>query len=897
MRSLAALLLTFAACSSQPAKPTPITPTPVTPERGADAERPDPGPTPTLKLDAAVAVPEGYTARLEIDPSKKNFAGEITIDVEVNKASPAIWLNATEIEVSETAVSRGGAPIDGAWTVRGDEDFIAVGVPGGFEPGDHRLVLTYTGKVGEARAFTGVFAQREKDRDYVYTQFEATGARRAFPCFDQPEFKTPWTLEIVGPAGQKVFANTPGTPEDGADHHKTFKTSRAIPSYLVAFAVGPFEVVDIGTGGRQKTPMRIIVPHGRTDQTAHAAKHMKTVLAHLEDYFDLPYPYAKLDSIALPEFFGAMENPGLITYAAGILLVEPGKETDRWRRTHLNVVAHELAHQWFGNLVTLRWWDDLWLNESFASWMAEKVVNTMRPDWDGAVRRVQTRDASMGADANDTTRPVRKKITNKNEILGVFDAGITYGKGSAVISMFEAWIGEDKFRAGMREYMRTHAWKTTTAADFFASLAKVSDAALPKAFATFIDQNGVPLVSAELECEGSEASLSLSQGRFVAPGSKATPDSRSWQLPVCAKYGVRGKQHRVCQLVTGRTAKLDLGAGGRCPDWVVANAESAGYYRVVYGGDLLARILRANRALSTADRIGVIGDVEALMSAGKVPVGDALGLIPGLIRDPSADIVASAAGIASSISTHVPDAMVDNYRRFIVKTFGRKARALGWTGKPSDDKTTRDLRQSLVPLVALGGRDKALLRDARKLAKKWLADREAIDRELLGETLSAAALTGDSLLFKGYFGAAEKTEDARTKAEILIALGSFPGETLTQVALSTMLGDELPMQATFGLLQSMLGSRDKREQTYKFAVKNIEKLAAKLPEMARGYMVYAPVSFCDEPHKKDVDELARRLADAPGVDRAVKSAKEAIDQCVAQRARQQPEIKAFLRKY
>ena len=239
--------------------------------------------------------------------------------------------------------------------------------------------------------------------------------------------------------------------------------------------------------------MRVIVPAGRTGQIGHAKKTIPETLDRLEAYFDQPYPYAKLDSIALPEFFGAMENPGLITYHAGILLVDPDKNGDGWQQTHLMVVAHELAHQWFGNLVTLRWWDDLWLNESFASWMAEKMMAELRPDWDAAARRIQTRDGSMAIDVNETTRPVRNPVTERGDIFQLFNAGITYGKGSVVIEMFERWIGEDKFRAGMREYMRTHAHKTTTAADFFASLAKVSDDKLPGAFATFIDQSGVPL--------------------------------------------------------------------------------------------------------------------------------------------------------------------------------------------------------------------------------------------------------------------------------------------------------------------------------------------------------------------------------------------------------------------
>ena len=899
-RTLAAALLVFIACSgpSQKTGPDPVPPNPA-----ADPVKPAPAqpapPAPELKLDADLAAPLAYSAQLEIDPSADTFRGLIAIQVEVKRPTRFLWLNANELEVDKAGLVSADKQRSDIAVTRANDDFITLDLGREINPGRYQLELGYAAKIRGARAFTGVFAQSEEKRDYVYTQFEATGARMAFPCFDQPEFKTPWTLKITAPAGQLAFANTPELKVDklGDKVAYSFAASKPIPSYLVAFAVGPFEIVDLGTGGRGKIPMRIIVPRGRKDQTAHAAARMKEVLERLEGYFDIGYPYAKLDSIALPQFFGAMENPGLITYAASILLVEPGQETDSFRQVHLNVVAHELAHQWFGNLVTLRWWDDLWLNESFASWMAAKVVEKMRPAWDNDVTRVEVRDDSMSGDALDTARPVRKTITSKNDILGVFDAGITYGKGSSVISMFEAWIGEERFRQGMREYMRTHAWKTTTAADFFASLAKVSDDALPVAFATFIDQSGVPLIAAELECSGKNARLTLRQSRLVPTGSKAAPDSRRWKIPVCAKYGSRGKQYRSCKLIEAEESAIELNAAGRCPDWVVANADSRGYYRVNYGGDLLPKLMRADRQLSTADRIGVIGDVEALMTTGQVKVADALGLIPRLMRDRNHKIVLSAAGIAETISLHVPESMRANYRRFITRTFGRRARQLGWINRPSDSKGTRELREELVPLVALTTKDPRLLRDAGKLARKWIDKPDAIAPDMLEPTLRAAARGGDAALYKAFTLELEEAKDQRQKAAIVAALTEFEDKNLTASSLAMLTGDDLSMRAVFGALQRLLGDPDRRDVTYKFAVDNLGKLAAKLPPMARGFLVYLPVAYCDEAHKADIPKLARKLEDAPGVERAIKSAEEAIDLCIAQRARQRPQITAFLRRY
>ena len=293
----------------------------------------------------------------------------------------------------------------------------------------------------------------------------------------------------------------------------------------------------------------------------------------------------------------------------------------------------------------------------------------------------------------------------------------------------------------------------------------------------------------------------------------------------------------------------------------------------------------------------MIGDVSALMDTGQVAVGDALGLIPKLMRDKNPDIVSSAVKIASSIEPNVPDKLHPKYRRFIARTFGRQARKLGWIDRPKDSRVTEKLRRSLVPLVAHVGRDRALLREANKLTRAWLKDPKAIDRDSLPMILRAGAVTGDSVMFKQFFGKAKDSDDPRVKRAIIGALASFPDRNHTLAGLDMTLGEKLPMRATFGLLQRLLESRATRAIAYEFVDKNLEKLTAKLPAMAKGFMAMVPAAMCDASYKKEVDAFAKRLAGAPGLERSVKNAKQAIDSCVAQRAQQRPGIESFLRRY
>src|SRR5581483_2311867 len=382
--------------------------------------------------------------------------------------------------------------------------------------GDARLHVVYSGKVSRISS-AGIFQMEEASRWYLYTQFEPTDARRAFPCFDEPSFKVPWQVTLEVPKDLKAFSNTPEISEAvQANGRKTvrFAQTRPLPSYLIAFAVGPFDVVDAGTVGKDHARLRIITPQGKAGHARFAAAALPELLNLLEQYFGMPYPYEKLDSIAMPISNFAMENVGLITYSEQLLLADPSDDTLTRQREMAIVAAHEMAHQWFGDLVTTAWWNDIWLNEGFATWMETKIVDEWKPEWRVNLDAIDNRVEAMHLDTLVSARKIRQPIATESDIANAFD-NITYMKGAAVLRMFENWIGPEVFRRGVHAYIQAHADKNATTPEFLAAISAAAGKDIAPAFNTFLDQPGVPEVNATLRCDNNRPVLHVSQRRYL----------------------------------------------------------------------------------------------------------------------------------------------------------------------------------------------------------------------------------------------------------------------------------------------------------------------------------------------------------------------------------------------
>src|SRR5438067_2885231 len=433
---------------------------------------------PAFRLGDA-ATPIEYTVSLAIDPREPRFSGEVRIALRVNRAAPVLWLNATNLTIDSAEFQQGRRkmPMN---VIAGGEDFVGFEARGTeFTPGIALATIRYHGTL-EPVSTRGLFRQQDRGDWYVVSQFEAISARRAFPCFDEPGWKTPWRLTIDAPAADVVVSNTPETRAGAAPgragwtRHE-FAQTKPLPSYLVALAIGPFEVVDGGTAGAKRTKLRYFAPKGRGAEARYAKEATPRLLELLEQYFDMPYPFDKLDSVSIPQTvgFGAMENVGMITYGSRVLLAPRREETLAFQRRYVGYAAHELAHMWFGNLVTLAWWDDIWLNEAFASWIGNKTATAFRPEWDNGASLGWARRNALELDRLASARRVRNPVVEKNELFGAFDA-ITYNKGAAVLSMFEARFTPERFRDGVRRFLKRHASGTATSADFFRALGEAS---------------------------------------------------------------------------------------------------------------------------------------------------------------------------------------------------------------------------------------------------------------------------------------------------------------------------------------------------------------------------------------------------------------------------------------
>jgi alanyl aminopeptidase len=850
---------------------------------------------------------------MRMSPTEERFEGKVDVDVEVREATDVLWLHAGDnLEVRSaklsgfaSAVPRierpTAAPGGDAASV---EDLVALAFDAPLRPGLYKINLAYDGKL-PARDGRGAYRQEDRGDFYVFTQFESTSARRAFPCFDEPGFKTPWTISLQVPKDQLAFANTPQTAEKiEPDGWKTvsFAPSKPLPSYLVAFAVGPFEVVDGGKAGENRTPIRIIVPKGKSAEAQYAAQTTGQVLERLEKYFGMPYPYEKLDHIAVPQKGGAMENPGLITYGTGTILGKPEDRSIKLQRGYLAIAAHELGHIWFGDLVTTAWWDDIWLNEAFATWIAAKIVDQWHPEWDGAVNRVGSKNGVMGSDALVAARRIRQPIASRHDIANAFD-GITYQKGGAVITMFESFVGEEPFRKAVHDYLVKHAHGNATATDFLndvgGSLQKDSTVeksraeAFASAFATFLDQPGIPFVAAELSCDkGAPPKLLLSQQRYLPKGSPGTAD-QTWKVPVCASYP-GGKS---CTLMTGPSAELPLAELKACPAWVNPNANAAGYYRVHYKGDLLSRLLKG-KALPIHERIAILGDALALVRSGHMQEGEVLALVPDLVAEGDRHLVAMTLGLVSGLSDHlVADDLRPNYRRLVNKLYTARARQLGWKPKPGEDDGTRLLRPALLALVARED-DAALAAEARKLAEAWLADRSAIDHDLVGTVMHAAGRNADRALWDRLHDAAKKAHDRKERAQALGAMGAVRDAKLVEENLKIVLSDELDPRESLSLLWGAAGDPKTRQLAYDFVKANYDRILARLPKDSGASLAGIAGGFCDAEHRADAEAFFKeRTPKLNGGPRVLAQTLESMALCDAGRAARQASVTTFLKKY
>jgi cytosol alanyl aminopeptidase len=873
------------------------------PSAAAFAQQP-----PKLRLaEVQDVAPTSYRVKLDLDPAKDIFSGSIQISLTVKKPFTTLWLNTSELTLQKIELITSGKQFSGT-AVSGDSNFTGLKFQSEIANGTAELTIDYAGRIRSPQP-AGIFVSQDSGNKYLLTQFETSDARDAFPCFDEPTYKVPWQVTLIVPSSDSAVSNTPVENESKSGDTKTvvFRQTKPLPSYLVAFGVGPFEFVDGGTAGRNHVPVRIVTPKGRAADAQYAAEVTATILTRLEDYFGIPYPYEKADQVVIPIPSGfAMENAGMVTYSGSTILAKAQSDTIHRQHEYAEVAAHELAHQWFGDLVTTDWWNDTWLNEAFATWMEGKIIAQWKPDWNTRASEVSEHLRAEREDSLPSTRRIRQKIESVGDIDNAFD-DITYQKGATVIGMFENWIGEDKFQQGVRNYLNTYAFKTATTSDFLAALSEASGKDVRNAFSTFVDQPGIPVVGVSLECgQNASSKLKLEQSRFSSVPSKGS-DDQLWSIPVCTRYDAGGKEEKQCTLLTRKTADVSLQSNA-CPAWVAANADAVGYYRASYQKDLLEKLTSGDveHRLSPAERVSLLGDTVAFAGANALSYPELLKLVSRFCEDPVPPVVLSALNAVSGAQVlslvglgkaePASASTEKGYQHYLAATFGKRARELGWLAKEGESDSVKQIRPDLLFIVSSLGGDQALASEAQNLAEKWLAGDRSLDPNVAGSVLQVAAFYGNASTARQFLAVYRKSRDVQDRSRLVRALADFRDRAALDVSLNAILSGEIPVSESIVLLSGGRFAESTRRVPFEFIKSHYPEFEKLIPPLERSYLPLVGNGFCDAQSKHEFETFFEpQLEHTPGMRRTFAQVSENIDRCIANRQSQAPALAAFLK--
>ncbi|WP_243382312.1 M1 family metallopeptidase [Geothrix alkalitolerans] len=778
---------------------------------------------PTLRLPASVRPLRGRL-ELTIVPSRESFTGTATYDLAISEPTATLWIHATGLKLQRVELAAGGAS-QTATVIPGNEDVVGLRFAAPVLSGPARLTLAWEGALDSARS-QGLYRVKEGDDWYAYTFFEPIDARRAFPCFDEPGFKIPWTLVLHVPQDQVGLANAPAmeeTAEPGGMKRITFAESRPLPSYLVALVVGPFDVIPAGTAGHHGTPLRFVVPKGRGAEIRYAAESTPRLVGLLEDFFGMPYPFGKLDVAVVPRYWGTMEHPGLVALGQPLTLIKPGEETPARKEFYSTIAVHELGHYWFGDVVTMAWWDDTWLNEGMTTWIDAKMMEAFEPSWRVPANRLQLMANAMAADALPSAKRVRQPVASKDGIENSFDNNLTYFKGNALMTMVERWVGPDRFRGIVRSYVQRHQWGNATSEDWLQAVQDGAGAQARSVFEAFIGQPGVPVLTGRCVQTPGGWSLEITQRRFLSAGTEpGTP--AVWTIPV----GIRTDRtsEPFYAVLTEKSATFPI-PGGQQPEWILLNAGGSGYYRVAYEADQLAALLRAPAsALTVQERFRLLDDARAMGETGALDLESTLRLAGTAAQDPDRLIVAQSLALAARIPAGLLGP-ADRLRlaRYLRATWGARARTLGWTPRSGEDVETRRLRALLVPLVAFRGQDPALTRDAKTLAARWLKSRKGVDPDLVVPILATAARASGRSYFERMVAQARATQDRQERARLMAGLGAFRAPALVNAALDLMLRKDFDIRESVLILDGALSDPETRPMAWAWLQRHFDEMA------------------------------------------------------------------------
>ncbi len=856
----------------------------------AACAKPHEAAAPAGQLGDAVT-PTAYHIELSIDPSKARFSGTTVIDVTLDEPLDALWLHGKNLDVSGVFLTdRESRRIEATYAEKLDSGVARLTLSDEAPAGPAQLHFTYTAPFNTS--INALFKVERNGDFYAATQFEPIAARQVFPSFDQPGFKVPFDIAVTARKGDAVIANTPEASSealaDGQVRH-VFRRTRPLPTYLIALAVGPYDVVDQGlippNAVRDRgVPLRGIVARGHGNEMRYALKNTAGYLAALERYFGTPYPYEKLDLIAMPESFGgAMENAAAITYDEYLLLMDENSPLDQ-RRAYATLHAHEMSHMWFGDLVTPKWWNDLWLNESFASWMEYKAAEAYWPE--GQFDRETLKDAlgAMNDDSLAAARQIREPIDDSDEINGAFD-DITYEKGGGVLAMLEHFVGEEQFRDGVRLYLSRHADGTATAEDFIEAVAEGSRrSGIEAAFKSFIEQPGVPLVSVAAECSDPKGPrLVVRQSRYAPLGSTIQVDASTWKIPFCASYTVGRERGQTCAVVGDKEQTIALDVAS-CPTRLHPNADGTGYYRFALDETGWKELIEAATALSPAEALAFADSLDAAFRAGKVSADAYVSGMAALVNHRAWDVADAATGYLEQITKIIDvDRLAPVEKRFREIVRPRYAQLAG-----ASDPGSQLLHQHLQRFLIVVAKDPDMLRPLARQAAAIVglegkANRSAAPAGEYQTILSVGVQDLGEKFFDLLLRQAVASEDPEFRASAIGALARAEDPAVVEKLEAAVLAGRFKGTEMLGVLARQMNRPATTEQTYAWLRRHDDAIIAMIPETFRpNFFPTLGGAFCSieraDEWQRFVMSHAREL---PGYERDLAQATESIRLCAA----------------
>jgi aminopeptidase N len=835
-------------------------------------------------------VPQHYHLTLDVDPRREDFAGRVDIAIVVRQRTATIWLHGLGLKVNEVTAAAGGRHFSARYEeVDHDTGVARVSIAGALPVGPATLHFRYRAQLQTSAQ--GLYRTHAGQDWYAFSQLEAIDARRVFPGFDEPRFKTPFDLTILTHTGDLAVTNTPeirSVAMKGGVVRREYLTTKPLPTYLIAFAVGPLEFAEAGpippNGVRHEAlPFRIVTTKGQTPSVAFALREAPELVRRLEEYFGIAFPFPKLDLISSPAHLGAMENAGAIIYTDSLLQVGP-TPTARQQSGFGYVNAHEMAHQWFGDLVTPAWWDDIWLNESFATWMGYKIADQWRPGLALPNELLTGIESAMDTDALSAGRPIHQVITDNNQISAAFD-NITYQKGAGVIGMVESYLGVERFQRGVRLHLQRHSYGSATASEFFAAMAEGSgEPAVIGAFRSFVDQPGVPIVAVSAADGGS---LILEQSRY-RPLGPSPQGSEVWQIPFCARvYGV-ATPTKVCTLLTGKSGRLEIPAtlhGGV----VYPNADGAGYYRFAVEPALLRSLLTIVPQLSARETIALADSVAAAFEAGRLSFANFYDTANVLARYPdrtaALDLGYRLEDYHDRLASPEERTLIEHA---LVSLYGERLHMLGYDLTPgryaSEPADQQLLRRELIGLVALGGKDPAVRSALAASADKTVTDPTSVDPLLRWRVWAVGLREVGAPLVPRLKTLLLETRDPAIRQDAALAFANAENPQIASEARELVLEPRAEVSAVLSILFVQMGDPTTRPAAWNWFVEHREAVLGRMPAVFQSAFAQLGDAFCSSAEQQMFDtQVGAALRKLNGGEIAVGRTLERIDNCSALR--------------